>query len=91
MQPARELGIWGSPSPVESDDADGDLDQAPSATDERLAQVVEELFDLRPQGLIERFDLLNGDIYRRIPKTLFMDDYPWEKTDMAEKLLKALA
>ena len=62
-----------------------------SATDERLAQVVEELFDLRPQGLIERFDLLNGDLYRRIPKTLFMDDYPWEKTDMADQLLKALA
>ncbi len=54
--------------------------------DEELSIIVEKLFDFTPKGMIERFDLLNGDIYRKIPKTLFMDDYAWEKTDMAEKL-----
>ncbi len=57
-------------------------------SDEKLASVVEKVFDLTPKAMIERFDLLNGDIYRKISKTLFMDDYPWEKTDMVEKLKK---
>ena len=35
-----------------------------------------------------QFDLLNPDIYRRIPRTLFLDDYPWEKTDMVKQLKK---
>ena len=43
---------------------------------------------LTPKGMIERFDLLNSAIYRRIPRTLFMDDYPWEKTDMVAALRK---
>ena len=38
--------------------------------------------------MIRRFDLLNSEIYRRIPKTLFLDDYPWEKTDMVKALKK---
>lgn len=54
--------------------------------DIRLSSIVEELFDLTPRGMIEKFDLLNPDIYRRLPRTLFMDDYPWEKTDMTDKL-----
>lgn len=57
--------------------------------DRRLDSIVSELFDLRPGAMIERFDLLNGDIYRRIPITFFLDDYPWEKTDMVEALRKA--
>ena len=56
--------------------------------DEKLSSIVEKVFDLTPKAMIERFDLLNGDIYRKISKTLFMDDYPWEKTDMVEKLKK---
>jgi hypothetical protein len=39
--------------------------------------------------MIEKFDLLNSDIYRKIPITLFMDDYRWEKTDMVKKLRAA--
>jgi S-adenosylmethionine synthetase len=38
--------------------------------------------------MITRFGLLDSDIYRRIPRTLFMDDYPWEKTDLVAKLRK---
>jgi S-adenosylmethionine synthetase len=56
--------------------------------DKRLSEIVTRLFDLTPAGMITRFGLLRGDLYRRIPKTLFLDDYPWEKTDMAEALRK---
>ena len=49
---------------------------------------VEKIFDLTPRGMIERFDLLNGDIYRKLPMSLFMDDYPWERTDMVDELKK---
>jgi S-adenosylmethionine synthetase len=59
--------------------------------DEKLAEVVEEVFDFTPMGMIERFDLLNGDTYRKISRTLFMDDYNWEKTDMVEILKKEVA
>jgi S-adenosylmethionine synthetase len=38
--------------------------------------------------MIERFDLLSGNVYRKIPVTLFMDNYRWEKTDLAKKLKK---
>ncbi|MBW2544199.1 MAG: methionine adenosyltransferase [Deltaproteobacteria bacterium] len=55
-------------------------------SDEKLSGVVEKIFDFTPKGMIERFDLLSGDIYRKIPKTLFMDDYAWEKTDLAKRL-----
>jgi len=56
--------------------------------DKELGKVVEKVFDFTPRGMIERFELLTGDIYRKITTTLFMDDYPWEKTDMVGKLKK---
>jgi S-adenosylmethionine synthetase len=56
--------------------------------DKKLEKIIEKLFDLTPTGMITRFGLLDSDIYRRIPRTLFMDDYPWEKTDMVAKLRK---
>jgi S-adenosylmethionine synthetase len=56
--------------------------------DKELEKIIEKLFDLTPAGMIQRFDLLNSDIYRRIPRTLFMDKYPWEKTDMIKQLKK---
>jgi S-adenosylmethionine synthetase len=57
----------------------------------KLAMLIKEYFDLSPRGMIERFDLLNGEIYKKIPKTLFLDDYPWEKTDMVEQINEAAA
>ena len=57
-------------------------------SDSKLGKLVEKVFDFTPGGMIERFGLLSGDLYRRIPTTLFMDDYPWEKTDMVGKLKK---
>ncbi|HQL01435.1 MAG TPA: methionine adenosyltransferase domain-containing protein, partial [Smithellaceae bacterium] len=59
-------------------------------SDESLQKAVESLFDLTPEGLITKFDLLNGGIYRKIPRTFFMDDYRWEKTDMVKKLRAAV-
>lgn len=57
--------------------------------DEKLAKIVEKVFDFTPRGMIERFHLLSGDVYRRIPRTLFMDKYAWEKTDMVKALKEA--
>jgi len=56
--------------------------------DQKLEKIIEKLFDLTPSGMIQRFDLLNSDLYRRIPRTLFLDKYPWEKTDMVKALKK---
>jgi S-adenosylmethionine synthetase len=57
--------------------------------DMKLADILEKVFDFTPRNMIEKFDLLNGDIYRKISKTLFMNgDYKWEKTDMVEILKK---
>jgi S-adenosylmethionine synthetase len=57
--------------------------------DEKLGKLIAQIFDLTPGGMIEKFDLLNSNIYRKIPTTLFMDDYRWEKTDMVKKLKAA--
>ena len=59
-------------------------------SDEKLGKIVEDLFDLTPEGMIEKFGLLNGDVYRKIPRTFFMDNYRWEKTDMIKHLQKAV-
>ena len=56
--------------------------------DAKLSALAEKVFDFTPRGMIERFDLLNGDVYRKMTKSLFLDDYEWEKTDMAEILKK---
>ena len=58
--------------------------------DEKLGKIIETNFDLTPEGMIEKFNLLDGNIYRKIPRTFFMDDYRWEKTDMAKTLQKAI-
>lgn len=54
----------------------------------KLAQMISTLFDLTPRGMIERFKLLDGNLYRKMPRTLFLDGYPWEKTDLAKALKK---
>jgi hypothetical protein len=42
--------------------------------------------------MIDKFDLLNGDIFKKLPKTFFLDmNYLWEKTDKVDELKKALA
>ncbi|MFA5179909.1 MAG: methionine adenosyltransferase [Syntrophales bacterium] len=57
--------------------------------DGELGKMIAEIFDLTPRGMIENFDLLNSRTYKKISRTLFMDDYPWEKTDKVEALKTA--
>ncbi len=56
-------------------------------SDEKLAEAVNTLFDLRPDGMIATLDLLRP-IYARTAAYGHFGDaaYPWEKTDMAEKI-----
>jgi S-adenosylmethionine synthetase len=58
-------------------------------SDTKIGTIIREYFDLSPRGMIERFNLLDGETYRKLPKTLFLDDYLWEKTDMVEQLKNA--
>jgi len=57
--------------------------------DRKIGDVVGDVFDLTPRGMIEHFDLLNGDVYRKLSRTLFMDDYLWEKTDKVDDVKEA--
>ncbi|HVO68305.1 MAG TPA: methionine adenosyltransferase [Syntrophales bacterium] len=59
-------------------------------SDNKINVLIKEYFDLSPRGMIEKLDLLRGDVYKKLPKTLFMDDYAWEKTDMVEALRQAV-
>ncbi|MBN2283273.1 MAG: methionine adenosyltransferase [Deltaproteobacteria bacterium] len=56
--------------------------------DREISRIVEQVFDFTPRAMIENFELLNGDTYRKIARSLFLDDYPWEKTDKANALRK---
>ena len=58
--------------------------------DEQLEKMIETNFDLTPEGMIGKFGLLDGNVYRKISRTFFMDNYRWEKTDMAKTLQKAV-
>ncbi|MGZ3634794.1 MAG: methionine adenosyltransferase [Syntrophales bacterium] len=58
-------------------------------SDDKINMLIKEYFDLSPRGMIERFNLLDGNIYRKLPKTFFLDDYIWEKTDMVDALKQA--
>jgi len=50
--------------------------------DENLSDLCKTVFDLTPKGMIEKFNLLDGEIYKKLPKTLFLDKhYQWEQTD----------
>jgi len=62
-------------------------------SDERLAEIVEENFDLRPAAIISDLDL-RRPIYRQVAAYGHFGrtdiDLPWEKTDRAESLRKYL-
>ena len=57
----------------------------------KIAEAVKKSIDLRPAAIIERFDL-RRPIYRQTAAYGHMGredlDLPWEKTDLAEELLK---
>ena len=55
-------------------------------SDRKLEQLVTKVFDFTPAGMIKQFNLLDGNVYRQLPKTFFMDKFAWEKTDKAKQL-----
>jgi len=59
-------------------------------SDERLAEIVQSHFDLRPRGLVEMLDLLQP-IYRRTASYghFGRDEFPWERVDKVEVLRDA--
>lgn len=62
--------------------------------EETISELISKLVDLRPAAIIERFEL-RRPIYRKLAAYGHMGredlDAPWEKTDLAEELKKALA
>ncbi|MDL2300577.1 methionine adenosyltransferase [Clostridiaceae bacterium OttesenSCG-928-D20] len=64
-----------------------------AVSDERLAEIVEENFDLRPAKIIEKLELLRP-IYSQTAAYGHFGrpelDLPWERTDMAETLKKSV-
>ena len=55
--------------------------------EDSLAKAVEKLFDLRPDGMIETLGLLRPIYAQTAAYGHFgNEEYPWEKTDMVEKL-----
>jgi len=57
---------------------------------DRLVDLVRQFFDLRPYGLIQMLDLLHP-IYQQTAAYGHFGraEFPWEKTDVAEKLRDA--
>jgi len=61
-------------------------------SDERIAAMVNEVFDLRPKGIIQMLDLLRPIYQKTAAYGHFGRDEPefsWERTDRAEALRKA--
>ena len=60
--------------------------------DNKIAQVVNEVFDLRPYGLIKMLDLERPISRQTAAYGHFgRDNFPWEQTDKVEALLAALS
>lgn len=60
-----------------------------SVSDERLAEAVQKLFDLRPDGMIATLDLLRPIYAQTAAYGHFgNEEYPWEKTDMTDAIRK---
>ncbi len=61
-------------------------------TNEDLLCAVRKVFDFRPKAIIEQFNLLDFNYTQTAQNGHFgFDDYPWEKTDKAEILLKEIS
>ena len=62
-------------------------------SDEKLAEAVEKVFDLRPAAIIRQLDL-RKPIYRKLAAYGHMGredlGVAWEKTDMVDKLKEAV-
>ena len=63
-----------------------------AVSDEKIATAVNEVFDLRPYGLIKMLDLIRP-IYKETAAYghFGRDNFPWEKTDKVDALKAALS
>ena len=61
------------------------------ADERRIEEAIKKVFDLTPAGIIEAFDL-RRPIYRKTASYghFGRGEFPWEKTDKAEELKKAI-
>ncbi len=60
--------------------------------DNKIADVVNEVFDLRPYGLIRMLDLEKPIYFKTAAYGHFgRDEFPWERTDKVEDLKQALS
>jgi len=62
--------------------------------DDELAQIVQEVFDLRPAGIMEMLDLLRPIYFETARHGHFGregDDFTWERTDRADAIKQAAA
>ncbi len=57
--------------------------------DKEIENLIIKNFDLRPKAIIDKFDLLNP-IYKKTAcyGHFGREEFPWEKTDMAQSLKK---
>ncbi len=63
-----------------------------TVSDERIAEIIPHVFDLRPYGLIKMLDLLRPIYLKTATYGHFgREEFPWEKTDKADELRQALA
>ncbi|MBU2626679.1 MAG: methionine adenosyltransferase, partial [candidate division Zixibacteria bacterium] len=70
-----------------------ETDAESRSTDEKLAQVVQKIFDLSPRSIIKTLDLLKPKYHKTSVYGHFgrsEEEFTWEKTDMAEKIAKEL-
>ena len=61
------------------------------ADERRIEEAIKKVFDLTPAGIITAFDL-RRPIYRKTASYghFGRGEFPWEKTDKAEELKKAI-
>jgi S-adenosylmethionine synthetase len=85
VQLAYAIGI---PEPVS---INVDTHNSGKVTDMELANAIQQVFDLTPSGIIDRFDLKRSIYAQTAAYGHFgREDFPWEKLDYTDKLQNAL-
>ena len=55
-------------------------------SDRKLEQIITKVFDFTPAGMIKQFSLLDGNVYRKLPRTFSWTNSPGENTDKVKEL-----
>jgi len=70
-----------------------ETDAQSKSTDEKLAQIVQKIFDLSPRSIIKTLDLLKPKYHKTSVYGHFgrsEEEFTWERTDMAKEIAKEL-